>query len=250
MLIEKFDLSTPIIIPNWTNHKQIGAFFTTRDGDPKAHSTIGDFLKNSPDLKKIIAPRWLEQTHSASAHRLTKSSKGLHGDALWTAERGLPCAIKVADCVPILLRDSKGTEVSAIHAGWKGLLAGIIENSVGIFHSHPSNIEAWIGPSISVSAYPVGLEILEKFCSKNTIHAQHFHLYEKTLHFDIREAVKNTLFRTGITNISETVRCVYSEKSSFYSVRREKTDKRMAAVIWLNSKTLKKNISYTVLLEK
>ena len=233
-----FDSSTPIILPNWSAQAHIRAFFTTREGDPRAHSTIGEYLHDLPNQEQLKNPVWLHQTHSATVHRLTTKIQGLEGDGLVTKISETPCAIKVADCVPVLLSDIDGTEVSAIHAGWRGLLSGIIENGVKTFNCHPSKLIAWIGPSISKAAYPVGPEIKKMFYTKNPQYQRFFQKAGQQIYFDIREAVKNTLSELEVANIAETPRCVYREKNSFYSFRREKTAMRMAAVIWITSQNL------------
>ena len=236
MLNEKriLESSTPIILPEWPAQTHIRAFFTTREGDPRAHSTVGEYLHDLPNDDQLKDPVWLHQTHSATVHRLTSKIQGLQGDGLVTKIHETPCAIKVADCVPVLLSDIGGTEVSAIHAGWRGLLSGIIENGVKAFECHPSKLVAWIGPSISKIAYSGGPEIKEMFHTKNPQYQKFFQKAGEQIHFDIREAVKNNLSELGVAKIAESPRCVYREKNSFYSFRREKTAKRMAAVIWIS----------------
>ena len=123
---------TPILLPNWDAPTQIKSVFTTKLHDPKANRTLAEYLPNIADLKMAIDPVRLDQTHSSIAHRIDNKIQGLVGDALVTCTINLPCSIDVADCVPVFLCDETGTEISVIHAGWRGLLAGVIENTTKI----------------------------------------------------------------------------------------------------------------------
>ena len=227
---------TPIILPNWVVNPNVKSFFTTRKGDPKAASTVGEYIRDASQSrdKTHIEPVWLEQIHSTVVLRLNTRIKGLRGDGIITKIKEFPCAIRVADCVPILLCDEGGTEVSAIHAGWRGLLSGIVQKAVESFSCKESGIIAWVGPSISKFAYNVGADFFELFTAKDTDYRQYFEKKENLLYFDIREAVKSTLHGSGITKLFETARCVHTESDSFYSARRQKTNERMAAVIWIS----------------
>ena len=94
------------------------------------------------DLERVIDPVRLHQTHSAIVHRVEEKAQGLVGDALVSSAINIPCSIEVADCVPILLSSENGKEIAAIHAGWRGLLAGVIKNTTETMTTPPSKIKA------------------------------------------------------------------------------------------------------------
>jgi hypothetical protein len=94
----------------------------------------------------------------------------LRGDALMTRQRGLLLGIQTADCVPVLIADTKTRAVAAFHAGWRGTLARIVERGVGTmrleFGSQPKNLIAAIGPAIGACCYSVGEEVRHEFESQ------------------------------------------------------------------------------------
>ena len=185
-------------------------------------------------MKIAIDPVRLDQTHSSIAHRINNKIQGLVGDALVTCTINLPCSIDVADCVPVFLCDETGTEISAIHAGWRGLLAGVIENTTKILTAPLSKVNAWIGPAISAEVYSVGEELRELFRLKDPSYLSFFSEIDNRIYFDLREAVKYTIIKVGISSIAQTSRCVYLEDKSFFSYRREKTRERMTGIIWIS----------------
>lgn len=224
---------TPIILPNWSVPARIKSLFTTKLQDPHAHLTLAEYLPEAADFEKIIDPVRLNQTHSAIVHRVEKKVQGLIGDALVTSVIDMPCSIEVADCVPVLLCSENGKEIAAIHAGWRGLLAGVIGSTAETLTTPPSKIKAWIGPAISESVYSVGDDLRKLFCQKDPIYRAFFVERKDKIYFNLRGAVKYSLETSGISNICQTSRCVYQESESFFSFRREKTKERMVGIIWI-----------------
>ena len=225
---------TPIILPNWSAPGRIKSLFTTKLQDPYATHTLAQYLPEASDLKRTIDPVRLHQTHSAVVHRVEKKVQGLIGDALVTSTINIPCSIEVADCVPVLLCSENGKEIAAIHAGWRGLLAGVIENTTESLTTPPSKIKAWIGPAISKSVYSVGNDLRKSFCQRNPYYGNFFVEIKDKIYFDLRGAVKYTLETSRISNVYQTSRCVYQESESFFSFRREKTADRMMGIIWIS----------------
>ena len=225
---------TPIILPNWSAPERIKSLFTTKLHDPHATQTLAEYLPNTVDFERIIDPVRLHQTHSAVVHTVEKKVQGLIGDALVTSTINIPCSIEVADCVPVLLCSENGKEIAAIHAGWRGLLAGVIENTTESLTTPPSKIKAWIGPAISKSVYSVGSDLRKSFCQRNPYYGNFFVEVKNKIYFDLRGAVNYTLGTNGISNIYQTSRCVYQESESFFSFRRENTADRMIGIIWIS----------------
>ncbi len=123
-------------------------------------TVVGDL----PDLPSKI--HFLKQVHGATAV-MAPFLPGTEGDAVITQTPGVICAVKTADCLPILVSNHRGTEVAAIHAGWKGLAAGVIEATFAKMSSPGSECLAWIGPAICHNHFEVGAEVREAFVSKN-----------------------------------------------------------------------------------
>ena len=167
-----------LLIPDWPAPDSVRAFTTTRrmPGNSlppydafnlglhsgEAESTV---LANRALLERALAlpssPRWLHQVHGDRSLRLT--SEVLVGepeaDAAFTAEPGTVLAILSADCLPILLCAESGAEVAAIHAGWRGLAAGVIETCVRRLATPREQLIAWLGPAIGAASYEVGVEV-------------------------------------------------------------------------------------------
>ncbi len=123
-------------------------------------TVVGDL----PDLPSRV--HFLKQVHGATAV-VPPFLAGAEGDAMITDLPGVVCAVKTADCLPILVSNHVGTEVAAIHAGWKGLAAGVIEATFAKMKSPGSQCLAWIGPAICQNHFEVGPEVREAFISKN-----------------------------------------------------------------------------------
>ena len=144
------------IVPKFENIPNISMLQTTRLGGVSSgvYSTFNlsfnnddnndDVKKNFQKLEQIV-PKiyWINQSHSDRVIKLP--SIDLYGDAVFTYEKNLVCAVRTADCLPILLANKNGTMVAAIHAGWRGLGLGIIEKTLDIINSD-SEIYAWLGP--------------------------------------------------------------------------------------------------------
>ncbi|HEV2246932.1 MAG TPA: peptidoglycan editing factor PgeF [Terriglobia bacterium] len=183
--------------------------------------------------------------------------RGLSGDALISDRAGLLLAIRVADCVPILMVDPKRRAVAAVHAGWRGALARIVEKAAGemcrMFHSRPRNLMAAVGPSIRRCCYEVGPEVADAFCGAFPAGEEFFHKVAATgeelrmalryqtlfnfqappghqaedalskIHLDIVEAVRYQLEHAGIprTRIFVADYCTACRTDMFYSFRKE-----------------------------
>ena len=151
-------------------------------------------------------------------------------DALVSDDPSRALAMRVADCVPILLASDDGTRVAAIHAGWRGIIADVIPNALSIFMPHV----AAIGPCIAFDAFEVGGEVLDMFAQKFGPSAPIRRTYNGKGHVDLREAAKMQLLRAGIAadRIDMSDRCTYRDADEFFSHRRDKgVTGRMAALI-------------------
>ncbi|MGB7651353.1 MAG: peptidoglycan editing factor PgeF, partial [Gallionella sp.] len=169
-----------------------------------------------------------------------------------------------ADCLPILLCDTQGTVVAAVHAGWRGLAAGVIEATVSAMQTQdfveasparestqqPMQIMAWLGPAISQAAFEVGAEVRDIFVAQNPANAAAFtpsppqgegwgegasgeHSATQKFHADLYALARLRLQALGITQIYGGERCTYTESDTFFSYRRDGVTGRMASFIWL-----------------
>jgi len=238
------------LIPNWPAHSNVSAVFTTRRGGvsqpPYEHFNLAhhvgentqDTARNRLILKSDLGltkePAWLQQAHSTTAVPAeTVSQKEIIADASYTQQRGLACVVLSADCVPILLCNKSGTEIAAIHAGWRGALNDIIANTVAQMHSMPHDLMAWIGPAIGPDVYEVGPEVKAAFMEKDP-HFKHAFKPEGEKYLaNLYTIARRRLYQAGITTIYGGDLCTFSDKR-FYSYRRNgPITGRMASLIWL-----------------
>jgi YfiH family protein len=138
----------------------------------------------------------------------------IEADALVTALPGVTLAIKTADCLPILLYDSKEKIIAAVHAGWRGAKAGIIEESLEVMRSlGAKEIKASLGPSIKLDSYQVGEEFRDFFPDK------YFIKKLEKFYFDLPKFAQDSLEKAGVREIWTSDLDTYSNKN-LYSYRR------------------------------
>jgi hypothetical protein len=179
---------------------------------------------------------WLNQVHSADVITVDERfdpNQTLTGDALHTQLRNQPLAIMTADCLPILLSSSDGQEVAAIHAGWRGLEQGVINNTLACFKNASANIHAWLGPAIGANQFQVGQEVVELFTATNPLMHSAFKAQNNEKYLaDIYLIATILLNQQGVINISGGEYCTVSQANLFFSYRRDGQTGRMASLIW------------------
>ncbi|EKD74083.1 MAG: hypothetical protein ACD_45C00083G0005 [uncultured bacterium] len=206
-------------------------------GDAKQH-----VQKNRTLLKTRLAlpsePIWLEQTHSTIVVPATADNLGKEADATFASEPNCVCVVLTADCLPILLCNRAGTHVAAIHAGWRGLANGIIENTLKTLDLPSGELLAWLGPAIGPNAFEIGHEVRDLFLKSHPDTEQAFLPSPNGRWLgDLYALASLRLHTLGITNIYGKPYCTYSDKEQFFSYRRDgsKTG-RMASLIWIAEK--------------
>lgn len=167
----------------------------------------------------------VHQVHSANAVIVDGPVREApRADALVTSTPGLAVSVLTADCQPVLFADHKAGVVGAAHAGWRGVLDGILEATIDAMCSlgaTRSDIRAVIGPSISQAAYEVGPEFFDTFMAEDPDHARFFANGEgDRMHFDLPGFGLHRLRSAGIANAEWTRHCTYSDPERFYSYRR------------------------------
>jgi len=175
-------------------------------------------------------PRYLDQIHSDKC--LSFDNSECEGDALYTNIKNEVCAILTADCLPIFITDTLGQEVAVIHAGWKGLIRGVIEQTLKFFDS--KNLTAHFGPAISQDSFQVGEEVRDLFISKDKGFASSFKTLSGKHYGDLYDCAKLVLNNFDIYEISGGTECTFKQKDEYFSYRRDgKNSGRMANLIWI-----------------
>ncbi len=170
----------------------------------------------------------LYQIHSNIVHYLDNVSGGYilpKGDALVTKRKNVALGILTADCAPVLLADPANNIIGAAHAGWKGALTGVLENTVKIMCDNGAtleNIRAAIGPCIAQENYEVGPEFLENFIDQEAEYKRFFINSPKEGHhlFDLRGFATKRLKEVGIMGIDILSFDTYANEDNFFSYRR------------------------------
>ena len=184
---------------------------------------------------------WVHQVHGGTVVEVDDSfESGVKADAMVTEDRMKILAVRVADCVPVLLASDDGSRVAAIHAGWRGVIAGIVPAAVSRLRFRESNtrdnahIVAAIGPSISFDAFEVGAEVIDHFRHQFGDDAPVKTRADGKGHVDLRAAIALQLSRAGVPaeNIDISNRCTVRDRDEFFSHRRDAgVTGRMAALI-------------------
>lgn len=167
---------------------------------------------------------WLNQTHSnicvEHVRGATEHQDKIQADACFTKVKQQVCAVMTADCLPILLCDQQGTCVAAVHAGWRGLADGIVENTVQRMLVDPTSLMAWIGPAISQANFEVGSEVKAAFAQYPQAFIKNHKVNTDKYLADLVLIAKVKLAALGINQVFASEYCTYAEESLFFSHRR------------------------------
>jgi len=239
------------ITPDWPAPTQVKALTTCRNGGVSeagyASFNLANYVGDEPlavannheklvhQFKLPASPVWLNQVHGTAVVDLASIDKAavIEADASIATEPKQVCAVMTADCLPILLCNEQGSIVAAVHAGWRGLLAGVIENTVAALGSSETLL-AWLGPAIGPGCFEVGSEVKQAFVDKKTIMQQAFQQIDDVHYLaDLYALARMTLLQCGVNKIYGGEHCTYNQSIQFYSYRREPVTGRMASLIWL-----------------
>jgi len=189
-----------------------------------------------------LEPMWLDQVHGTEVIYAPNNPSLPSVDGAYTDIVNQPCAILTADCMPVLLCNQQGTQVAAVHAGWRGLCGGIISKALEQF-APGDNLMAYMGPAISARHFEVGTEVLSAFLSKAVTNNEKDSIKKAFVetsqgHYsaDLYALARTELTKRGVTQVYGGEFCSYGQSDLFYSYRREKVCGRNASLIWLNSK--------------
>ena len=179
-------------------------------------------------------PRWIKQTHSNICHRAEKKHVITEADASYTEERGVVCAVLTADCLPVFVSNKKGSFVGIAHAGWRGIVGGVIESLLKATNVNGKDLMVHLGPAISVSSFEVGAEVRDQYIDKNKSFLNCFAVSTEKIYLDLYKAAKVVLNESGVVSVSGGGYCTYRDRKEFFSYRRDgKKSGRMAHLIWM-----------------
>lgn len=234
--------SDVLIVPDWPAPQLVRAFVTTRQlpGNslpPYEAFNLGSrtgedpafALANRELLVRAFAlpstPRWLRQVHGnqvAAFDAATEPNDAEpQADAAITRTPGVVLAILTADCLPILLCAEDGSEIAAVHAGWRGLAAGVIEACVGNLRAPAAKLAAWLGPAIGPASYEVGDEVRAAFVAHSHDAGQAFSPTRPGhWHCDLYTLARQRLQALGVTQVHGGGFDTFSDRR-FYSYRRD-----------------------------
>jgi hypothetical protein len=238
------------ITPDWPAPARIKACCTTRRGGVSAGPfdslNLGmhvgdreaDVMQNRRRLRTQLAlpgePEWINQTHGVGVVTLEHDCSR-DADAAITREPGRVAVVMTADCLPILLCSRDASEVAALHAGWRGLRAGIIQSTLAAMQSPSTQLLAWIGPGISQACFEVGDEVYAAFVDADSTAASCFSA-NRPGHWlcDLAGIAAALMYELDVAQVVRSPHCSYRDDGLFYSYRREGVTGRMASMIWIN----------------
>jgi hypothetical protein len=252
--------SDDLIVPNWPAPKNVVALATTRTGlagsagasvGPYSQFNLGDHVDDAPfsveqnrsalllACDKLDSIAWLQQVHGVEVIEASgRAAAPMCGDASITQVKGLGCAVLTADCLPVLFCRIDGSAVAAAHAGWRGLCAGVLTNTVRAFHCPPQELIAWIGPAISQAHFEVGPEVYQAFLkqfsgvSKGQIDDAFKPSSDTQGHFytDLSALARYQLQNLGLAWVGGDNICTHGDR--FYSFRRDGQTGRQVSLIY------------------
>lgn len=229
-------LAQHYIQPDWPAPNNVRAFTSCRSGGfspaPFDSFNLAQHVGDNEGLvnkNRNLLPNgqhfiWLNQTHSNVCVDLDTNGHlpdiPVQADACFSAKKNQVCAVMSADCLPVLLCDEQGSCVAAVHAGWRGLADGVIENTVLKMPVKTSNLMAWMGPAISQKNFEVGKEVKEAFIDYPHAFINNKQMAKDKYFADLYLIAKQKMFALGITRIFGGEYCTYQQADLFFSHRR------------------------------
>jgi YfiH family protein len=238
------------IIPDWPLAGRVNVVSTLRGGGvsdgPYASLNLAAHVGDRPEavaanrrlLREAVhlpaEPLWLEQVHGVDVVRHGEAMQGARADAAVAFEPGRVCAVMTADCLPVVLVDRAGTRVAVAHAGWRGLLGGVLEATVARLGGETRALDAWLGPAIGPEAFEVGAEVREAYLARLPGSADCFVRNERGRYFaDLYGLARRVLESAGVGAVHGGGWCTHRDAERFFSFRRDGVTGRMATLAWL-----------------
>lgn len=239
-----------LLVPDWPAPSAVHAAITTRKGGvsrpPFDSLNLAQHVGDDPvavaeNRARLTAaarlpatPVWLDQVHGTRVLDCARPGPDRKADAAISERRGEVCVVMTADCLPVLLCNSAGSRVAAVHAGWRGLAGGVIEAALAGFTDPADQLLAWLGPAIGPDAFEVGPEVRERFLRHDPAADNGFQ-QGRPGHWlaDIYQLARLRLQRAGVGFIGGGDYCTVTDRERFYSYRRDGVTGRMASLIWI-----------------
>lgn len=258
------------LAPAWEVDPRVGALMTTRAGGastgPFESLNLGRSAGDDPaavqanrarfaEALGAARPVWLQQVHGARVVNLDTGAPDApqQADASITTRPGLACTVMVADCLPVLFAAPGARGVGAAHAGWRGLAAGVLDNTVSALCEAtgcaPHELEAWLGACIGPQAFEVGADVLQAFGVARAGDRSEGGSPASVPRFaakapaadgtprwwaDLPALARDRLAAAGVRRVHGGAWCTVSEPSRFFSYRRDRVTGRMAAAVWID----------------
>ncbi len=248
-----------LILAEWEVSPKIIAFSTTRSGgvssSPYDSFNLGLHVGDDPaavaENRRTLAAgwpaglrwQWLDQVHSSDVVVIDEAGPQRCGDALITRSSDVVCCVQTADCLPLFVSAIDGVEVAIIHAGWKGLAAGIVENTVAAMATPARELAVWLGPAIGPCHFEVGAEVREDFlatassAASSALLEQCFGPSNNRGRYmaDLFAIARLKLSALGVQAVSGGNRCTYCDRDSYFSYRRDGVTGRMVNAIYIEA---------------
>jgi YfiH family protein len=238
------------IAPDWPAPAHVRVLSTLRAGGvsvgPYASLNLAAHVGDRPDAVSAnrlllreaahlpAEPLWLEQVHGIVVIRHPGESVAVRADASVAFDSGRVCAVMTADCLPVVLTDLGGTRIGVAHAGWRGLLDGVVESTIAALGTPSAQLRAWLGPAIGPDAFEVGDEVREAFAARDPAAAEYFRPNERNRHqADLYGLARRVLAAAGVGSVHGGGWCTHRESERFFSFRRDGVTGRMATLAWL-----------------
>jgi len=243
--------SPEFLCPDWPAPPVVAAAVSTRRGgvsrgayagfnlaghvDDDAHAVAANRRRLIEALALPRPPVWLRQCHGTRVVRLGGDEpEEPEADAAWTDRPGVVCAVLTADCLPVLLCDRGGTRVAAVHAGWRGLAAGVLEAAVAALGG--ADLLAWLGPAIGPEAFVIGDEVRARLRAGPAAPDGAFRpAGPGRWYADLYALARARLTAAGVTAVYGGGACTVGDAGRFYSYRRDGATGRMASLIWIRA---------------
>lgn len=253
-MIASSKLFSSFIQPNWPAPANVKALQTTRKGGvslaPYHSLNVGDHVNDNPlnvaRNRQLLSdyvpsePVWLNQVHGTRVIDAALSNCVESADAAFTQKKEVVCVTMTADCLPVLLCDTQGTVVAAIHAGWRSLCDGVIEATVAsMLAQHPAlqanQLMAWLGPAIGPHAFEVGSEVRAQFVTRDPQASDAFTASGDKWLGNLAMIAQQRLNLLGVDAVYGIHECTYQDSEKYFSFRRDGDTGRMATLIWLSA---------------
>ncbi len=239
------------IKPDWPAPDNIHAFCSTRMGGIRkgqyAGLNLAEHVDDDPlcvaenrqrlisELQLPSMPLWLQQVHGNHVINYDEGYPNISADGCYSTSKHQVCVVMTADCLPILMCDQQGTQIAAVHAGWRGLASQIIAAMTAKFTTPCNELLVWLGPAISAPIYEVDTSVRDRLATVITGTEWYKDTRPGHGNLDLLLIARLQLQERGIIRIYGGDYCTYHQSKYFFSHRRVSPCGRMASLIWLEN---------------